>query len=91
MHLGRDFFTIHNLSNEDRARILTSRWKIGKDPLLVRLWKPNFNLAGAASDMITLIWINLPSLSIEYHSPQLLIAIGNLIRTTVLISRFCTY
>lgn len=82
-HLGLGFYMVHNLLGEDRVKNLTSRWKVGQDPLLVRLWQPNFKPGKETPEKITTIWNKLPMLPIKYHSPQTLIAIGNLIGRTV--------
>lgn len=68
---------------EDRVKILTSHWKDGSDPLLIRTWSPNFVLSKALAQIVTTIWIRLPLLPVEYHEPQILIAIGNLLGKTV--------
>lgn len=84
-HLGLGFYAIHNLCGEDKLKIMASHWRLGTNPMLVRTWTTNFKPANASHDLTTTIWIKLPLLPIEYHSPQTLISIGNLIgKTTAL-------
>lgn len=35
LHSGFNFYVVHNLLAEDRIKILTSPWRLGKDPILV--------------------------------------------------------
>lgn len=82
-HIGFNCYRAHNLNALDRVQILTSKSRLGYDPLFIQLWKPNLRAQSLANSMITAIWIKLPLLPIEYHSPQLLISINNLIEKTV--------
>lgn len=77
------FYVVHNLIDEDRIKILTSKWRIGKEPLPVRTWQPNFHSATTGKEKVIAIWVRLPLLPIEYYSPQTLISIRNLIGETV--------
>lgn len=79
IHLGKGFYTVFNLLEEDRTKILTSRWRVGLDP--VQVWKPNFGPKKEKEKMVTTTWARLPFLPIELDSPKLLVE--NLIWTTV--------
>lgn len=77
------FFVVHILDEDDKVKLLTLRWRLGKDPLLIKLWQPNFNPRTTIRERKTSIWIELPIIPIEYHAPTAIISIGNLIGTTL--------
>lgn len=37
-HLGNSFYIVHNLVADDRVRIITSHWCLGKESLLIQTW-----------------------------------------------------
>lgn len=79
LHLGLRFYVIHSLLIENRVKIITTVWRFGRNPILMCQWHPNLFVQKAITEVVTTIWINLPLLSIEYHSHEAMIAIGNLI------------
>lgn len=50
-------YIVHNLNAEDRVRIITSKWWLGQDPLLIQVWKLNFKPTSGISEEITTLWI----------------------------------
>lgn len=86
-HLGSNFFVVHNLKSEYRIKILTSSWRIGKDPLLIQTWKQDFRLPFRLKELRTSTWLYLPFLPVEYHSSHALISLGNSIRKPVALDK----
>lgn len=83
LHIGLNFYVVFNLLDVDRVKLLTSRWKVGYDPLLVRSWISNSNPEAERQSLISITWIKLLFLPLEYHLPVTLISIGNTLRKTV--------
>lgn len=77
------YYVVFNLLLEDRVKILTSQWRLGTNPILVRQWVLNFSATKAIGDAISVIWVRLPFLPLVHHCPQALIPIGNKIGCVV--------
>lgn len=68
LHLGFCFYIVFNLLDEDKVRLLTSRWKIGLDPLVFALgpkfetwWRENeIYLLSLVLTSLAPHWIPLP-------------------------------
>lgn len=76
-HLCLSYYVIFNLLNENRVKLLTSAWRLGRDPILVRQWTLDFLVKKASTKVISILWVSLPFLPIEYHCPESLITIGS--------------
>lgn len=76
--IGKGFFIIHDLAKDERTSIIAGRsWKLGASPITVRWYQIE------SKNVVTAIWVTIYYLPIEYHSPEILIALGNKIGKTV--------
>lgn len=83
-YLGHNFYLVHNLLEEDCLKVLTARpWKLGKFPLLLKSWTPNFSAEEKSAERITTIWVQLHFLPIELQTPIVLCEIRNLLGKTI--------
>lgn len=78
--LGYNFFLVHGLGEEDRVWILAAKpWRLGDFPVLERTWKLKFVAREEASSRVTAIWVTIRDLPNEYHTPDTLIRLRNLL------------
>lgn len=76
--IGRGSFIVHDLTEDERTSIIAGRpGKLGVNPIIVRSWVPNFSAKNETKSVVTTIWISINYLPIMYHSPEILIALGN--------------
>lgn len=79
-----NFYLIHGLEEQDSVKILAAKpWRLGDYPILVRTWKPSFIVEMEAATRVIAIWVSIFALPVEYHTPETLINLGNLLGKTV--------
>ena len=84
--LGKDFFLVQFLLEEDHASVLEKGpWFIGENFLSIRPWEPSFKPSTASVTSIAM-WIRLNELLIEYYETQTLKQIGSTIGTVLRIN-----
>lgn len=82
--MGYNHYIVHGLIEEDKTKIIAARpWRLGKHPLLVRTWVPNFLAEKESTNNVIEIWMQIKYLPIEYHLPEVLIMLGNSMRKIV--------
>lgn len=82
--LGYDFYIVHDLLEDDRTQIIVaSHWWFGASPILIRSWIPYFSVVKESTKMVTIIWVTIKFFPVEYHTPKILITLGNLLGKTV--------
>lgn len=85
--MGFDFFISHSLLEEDRTRIIVARpWKLGRNPILVRTWVPDFSPHEETNKNVTTVWMQIKYSLVKYHLLEVLITIGNSVGKTVAIN-----
>ncbi|XP_026435150.1 uncharacterized protein LOC113332867 [Papaver somniferum] len=81
--LGKGFFTIKLSNEEDKNHIKSGTWEAMDQILKVRNWIPNFRSENQRTSK-AMIWVQFPSLSLEYWDEKTLFtisrAIGNPIK-----------
>lgn len=81
--LGKDFFTVRfNMEEDFHEVIQEAPWFINHQFLLVRLRQPHFYIKEAQTD-VTVVWIRLPELLVEYYDLKVLKQIGELLGTVL--------
>ncbi|XP_026396167.1 uncharacterized protein LOC113290794 [Papaver somniferum] len=73
--LSKGYFIIKLDNEEDKLYIWAGNWTVEEKNLTVRNWEPNFNPAAQKSTS-AFVWVNFPSLSIEYWKEKIIMQMG---------------
>lgn len=88
VNLGRDFFLIRFISNEDYDHVLRGGpWFIGGHFLAIMPWEPYFKASEAKLSLVA-VWVRLPKLPIEFYNASVLREIGSVIGTVLHIDSY---
>lgn len=72
------YYIISGLQEDDRTKVIAGRpRRLGNNPILLQTWIPFFDPIKESNKMVTTLWMTIKNLPIKFHTPQILIEIGN--------------
>ena len=77
--MSRGLFYFKFMDSKDMKMVLAISWSYGKHNLMVVKWHPMLDLVKELNKM-TLVWVRLLGLPLEFWDERILISIGNSFR-----------